>query len=89
MTPDAVAQVAEALIRVRSGITPEEHQRLTAEIEVLRRMQQSVLADREMLLDDAANLDAREQLALRVASFYQRLGMLEEAVERLRQRAIR
>jgi hypothetical protein len=65
-------------------MTPEERKHLAAEMAVLRRLYESVLADRKMLLDDAANSDARERLALRVASFYQRLGTLEEAVERLR-----
>jgi hypothetical protein len=84
MAPDAVRQIARALKQVRSRITPEERKHLGAEIASLRRLQQAVMAERWMLLDDAANSNAREQLARRVAFFYQRLGTLEEAIERLR-----
>jgi len=65
-------------------MTPEERKHLATEIEILRRLHQSVMAERMMLLDDAANSNARKQLAVRVASFYRRLGTLEEALERLR-----
>jgi hypothetical protein len=86
MARDAMAQIARALRLVRSRMTPEEHKHLAAEIEILRQVRQSVMAERTLLLDDAANSNARKQLALRVAAFYRRLGTLEEAVERLRHR---
>ena len=84
MTPDAVAQIAEALKRARGRLTPDERRQLTAEVNQLRRLQESVKAESEILHRDAASADAQRQLAGRVVSFYQRLGDVERLIDRLR-----
>jgi len=84
MKPDDLDEIVRALKRMRHRISSDEQHRLEVELEGLRRLQDSLSADREIVWADTINSEFQKGIGQRLVSYYQRLGRLEQAIDRLR-----
>jgi len=84
--PEVIDQVARSLRSIRPRITSQEHQHLSAEVQTLRQLKASITTQYQSLLDTSVDAGARTALARRWASFYQRLGRLQQTLDRYSRR---